>query len=102
MLKITFPSRSPFEKGWYGMFLNWSGISHGPHPVALSWMTGALNLATTSSGASVAISAGSAISANYSAKTKVVGKLTSDENTFSQHAGNHNGRCRWGVLPPSA
>ena len=44
---FTFPKRSDFEKGWYGMFLNFSGSWHGPQPVGLSWMTGEMNSAMT-------------------------------------------------------
>ena len=38
---ITLPSRSPFENCWYGISLNWSGMLHGPHPLGLSWISGA-------------------------------------------------------------
>lgn len=41
----TFPSRSPLEKGWYGMSLNCSGIAQGPHPTGLSWICGGLKYA---------------------------------------------------------
>ena len=44
---FTFPKRSDFEKGWYGMSLNFSGSWHGPQPVGLSWMTGEMNSAIT-------------------------------------------------------
>lgn len=37
---LTFPMRSPLEKGWYGMSLNCSGISHGPHPDGLFCISG--------------------------------------------------------------
>lgn len=41
---LTFPIRSDFENGWYGISLNWGGIVFGPHPVGLSWITGGSNL----------------------------------------------------------
>ena len=44
---LTFPKRSDFEKGWYGMSLNFSGSWHGPQPVGLSWITGEMNSAIT-------------------------------------------------------
>ena len=44
---FTFPKRSDFEKGWYGMSLNFSGSWHGPQPVGLSWITGEMNSAIT-------------------------------------------------------
>ena len=37
---LTFPKRSPFEKGWYGVSLNCSGTSHGPQPVGFSCRAG--------------------------------------------------------------
>ena len=46
---FTFPKRSPFEKGWYGISLNWSGMSHGPQPVELSCIIGAVKCGTSSS-----------------------------------------------------
>ena len=46
---FTFPKRSPFEKGWYGISLNWSGMSHGPQPAELSCIIGAVKCGTSSS-----------------------------------------------------
>ena len=46
---FTFPKRSPFEKGWYGISLNWSGMSHGPQPVELSCIIGAVKCGISSS-----------------------------------------------------
>lgn len=46
---LTLPNLSPFENGWYGMSLNWSGSSHGPQPSGLCWIAGAWKCATTSS-----------------------------------------------------
>jgi hypothetical protein len=41
----TFPNRSDFENGWYGISWNWAGIDEGPHPEGLSDITGGSNLA---------------------------------------------------------